>query len=276
MSLSIHASCDFFKFSFAAPAFHYLPLAPHTLPSHPMPSTLGNHTYEDSNDLAFDLGGYIMIFFNDIFTAANGVYLKKKLDAKVGTTWGWWDWRGRVTHTTPKISPYHYPPLLRLLGPQELGNFGLMYYNSLFSIPLLVAFLLFNPLELEKVSTYTLSRTPGTRKEIHVKKKSDHTAEKKLSILKNESGIVSIDLPFFFLRPLLSCVCNISMRESSKVALLRLGAGEGEMRTCFCYTFTLYSDFSFLCIGHALFSLERVVFSLMFLFVGTYGVSVSL
>ncbi|KJE88933.1 solute carrier family 35 [Capsaspora owczarzaki ATCC 30864] len=73
---------------------------------------IGGALIAAADDLAFDPFGYFMVTVNNLCTALSGVVLKKKLDSK------------------------------------ELGTIGLLYYNSLFSLPFCFAyFFLFAPAE---------------------------------------------------------------------------------------------------------------------------------
>ncbi|EDQ88859.1 uncharacterized protein MONBRDRAFT_32678 [Monosiga brevicollis MX1] len=77
------------------------------------------------DDLSFNLVGYMYILVNDLLTAVNGVVIKKKLDSK------------------------------------ELGSFGLMYYNCLFSLPFAVATVFLEPSKLEATRAFEFWHDPS-------------------------------------------------------------------------------------------------------------------
>ena len=66
------------------------------------------------NDVSFSIPGYSLIMMNNMFTASNGVFMKKKLDSK------------------------------------EYGKYGLMFYNALFMLLPLILFAHING-DFEKV-----------------------------------------------------------------------------------------------------------------------------
>jgi len=70
------------------------------------------------DDLAFDVAAYCFILLNDFFTASYGVFTKKKLNGK------------------------------------DLGKYGLMYYNSLCSLPL-VLLISYSKGDFEKIASFS-------------------------------------------------------------------------------------------------------------------------
>ncbi|XP_071952818.1 nucleotide sugar transporter SLC35D2-like isoform X2 [Antedon mediterranea] len=77
-----------------------------------------------SDDLAFDMLGYFFISMNNIFTACNNVYVKKKLDSK------------------------------------DLGNNGVLFYNALFMVIPLSCIALYNG-EINKALQYDNWHNPA-------------------------------------------------------------------------------------------------------------------
>eukprot|EP00730_Choanoeca_flexa_P015155 TRINITY_DN6891_c0_g1_i1.p1 TRINITY_DN6891_c0_g1~~TRINITY_DN6891_c0_g1_i1.p1 ORF type:complete len:326 (+),score=66.85 TRINITY_DN6891_c0_g1_i1:141-1118(+) len=86
---------------------------------------LGGALVAAADDLSFDMMGYTYLLINDLLTAANGVVLKKKLDSK------------------------------------ELGNFGLMYYNCLFSFPVALLAVYSDQERLQQVREFSSWHKPG-------------------------------------------------------------------------------------------------------------------
>uniref|UniRef100_A0A8D9BZ89 UDP-sugar transporter UST74c n=1 Tax=Cacopsylla melanoneura TaxID=428564 RepID=A0A8D9BZ89_9HEMI len=70
------------------------------------------------NDLGYNFQGYLFVLLNNFLTAVNGVYTKKKLDPK-----------------------------------KEMGKYGLMFYSSLFMLPVTVLFIYLSD-DYDKVIEY--------------------------------------------------------------------------------------------------------------------------
>lgn len=83
-----------------------------------------------STDLAFDLEGYVFIMLNNVLTAASGAYVKQKLDSKVSGAAN-----GTASLCVMRLRfIFDQSITLTLLFPQELGKYGLLYYNALIMI----------------------------------------------------------------------------------------------------------------------------------------------
>lgn len=80
-------------------------------------------------DLAFDLLGYLLVLINNIATALN-LSLMKKIASSA-------------------------------LGSADESNFGVVYYNSLLSIPMLLVFCLFNDNEFARARSFEFYSDPG-------------------------------------------------------------------------------------------------------------------
>ena len=82
-----------------------------------------------AGDLQWDTRGYWLILVNDVFTAGQGVFLRKKMD-DLG--------KGRIP------------------GVPELPANAVLFYNSLFSLPIALGIVLFVPGELHSVANFPL------------------------------------------------------------------------------------------------------------------------